>query len=435
MRRGVEFEELWSVKSAMAAYLEIGNGWQSPRISFTLDLSQTDTTNDDRQSPRISFSLNLLHTDGISPEKRRREDVSYDTDFEFCVISNNNDGWNTIRGETLLPVADELFEDGKILPLIHGPLETQPVTIAGHLSLEISKCRSPVRSISSSPSKITSSCWRNVASKSLCHKAPNKWKDIMFKLSNKENSREENIRKSSKGVDRDESGNNVKQQISPTKSLCPFSRSCSTGGEMKGKCLFCSLPYSRMQSTAEQKYKVATSTSKDIESDVPVLVEGSKPLEARRISNKVQPHPRRLEDAKEETKVKRTAGRGQLGSPGISASKIRGSKSGHRTTGRVGGNGRSMVQNWERSSRNAAKAASLDSPPPGKRMAERSFLVKANNSMAGEGMKVSPVVNVSVCIGSGGGLFGFFSKREKKQPSAYHLHHSHATNANRGKGT
>jgi hypothetical protein len=241
----------------------------SPRISFTLDLSQTDTTNDDRQSPRISFSLNLSQPDEISPEKRRREDVSYDTDFDFCVISNNNDGWNTIIGETLLPVADELFEDGKILPLIHGPLETQPVTIARHLSLEISKCRSPVRSISSSPSKIMSSCWGNGASKSLCHKPPNKWKDIMFKLNNKENSRAENIIKSSKGVDRDGSGNNVKQQTSPMKSLCPFSRSCSARREMNGKCLSCSLPCYRIQSTAEQKYKVATSTSKDMETDVP----------------------------------------------------------------------------------------------------------------------------------------------------------------------
>ena len=90
---------------------------------------QTDTTNDDRQSPRISFSLNLSQTDGISPEKRTSEDVTYDTDFEFCVISNNNNnGLTSIIEETLLPVADELFRDGKILPLIQRPIEAQPVT-------------------------------------------------------------------------------------------------------------------------------------------------------------------------------------------------------------------------------------------------------------------------------------------------------------------
>lgn len=420
-------------------------------MSFTLDLSQTDTTSDDRQSPRISFSLNLSQMDGISPEKRKREDaadVSYDTDFEFCVISSNNnndDGrWNTSTGETLLPVADELFVDGKILPLIHGPLEGKPVTIAHHLSLEISRCRSPVRSISSPPSKIASNCWGNVACKSLYHKPPNKWRDIIFKLSTKENARAQN----SEVDNRDGSGDNVKQQTSPTKSLCPFSRSCSTDLEMKGRCLFCSLPCSRIQSTAEHKYKAAT--SKHRETDVPVLVQDSKPLEARRISNKVQPDPRclgelkprfQLEDGKEETKVKRTADRVKLDSPGIPTSRMRGSKSCQRTTGRVGGNGRFMARNLERCSSNAAKAATLDSPLS-KRMAKGSLLPKANNSMGVEGMKVSPVVNVSVCIGyggggwiGGGGLFGFFSKREKKQQSAYHLHRSHATVANRKKGT
>ena len=401
---------------------------------------QTDTTNDDRQSPRISFSLNLSQTDGISPEKRTSEDVTYDTDFEFCVISNNNNnGLTSIIEETLLPVSDELFRDGKILPLIQRPIEAQPVTFAGHLSLEISRCRSPVRSISSPPSKITSSCSGNVGAKSLC-------KEITFKLSNKESTPAENKR-----TDQDGSGNIVKQQT----SLCPISRSCSTGGEMKGNCLFCSLPCSRIK----RKYKAAA--SKDIDPDVPGIVEGSKRLEARRISNKVQPDPpclgelkpmkprfKLVEDGKEETKGKQTADRGKLGSTVIPASRMRGGIRGQRTAGKVGGNERSMVRNLERSSSNiAVKAASLDSPPPGKPMAEGYLLVKANNSNGAGEVKISPVVNVSVCIGYAGGcrwngvggLFGFFSKtkREKKQtqPSAYNLHHSHATNTNRKKGT
>lgn len=445
---------------------EIRNGWQSPRLSYTLDLSQTETERpiSDWQSPRISFSLNLSQSDRISPEKRKRQDVAdlnYDTDFEFCVATNNNDR-HSIFEEALLSVADELFMDGKILPLSR-PTEAQPVTIASHLGLENSRCRSPVRSTSYPPSKITSGCSGDVASKSSRHKPPSKWKEIMLKLSNKENACAEIRGTPSKLVDQDRSGNNVKQQPSSTRSRWPFSRSCSTGsGETKGNSLFCSLPFSRSHSTAERKHKAATSafcyrsrsvgaqcTSKEIEIDLSGPVEGSKPPEGWSICNKVQPDPRYLgdlkprfqaEDGKAETKARKTRGRSKGSSPGRPL-KIRGGLSSHRNTGRVVGNGRLMVRNLERSSSSTAKVTSLDSPRPGRPMADGCLLVKSNSI---GGVRVNPVLNVPACIGigyvgggwnGGGSLFGFrglFSKRDKKQPSTYDHHYHASTNRKKG---
>jgi hypothetical protein len=385
----------------MAASLEIGNGCQSPRISFTFDFSQTEPerTTNDRQSPRISFSLNISQTDRISTEKQKRDvaDVNCDTDFEFCV-----NGLNSIIGESLLPVADELFVDGKILPLVH------------HVSLENLKCLSPVRSTSSPSSEITSTRLGNVASKSLRHKPPNKWKEMVFKLSKKESVSAENRRASFKVVDQ--------SQPSSMKPLSSFSRSCRTGGEMKGNGLFRSLSFSRSHSSTEPKYKAATSgcTSKEIETGLSGQVEGAKPPEAWSINNKVQPELRyygelkprfEADGGKEETKAKQyTAGRGKLGSPGLPVSRMRRGMSSQQITERFGANSMSMVRN-------------LESPPPGKTMVEGSLFVKAKNSIGGRGVRVSPVVNVPVCIAhaggrwnGGGSLFGFFSKREKKRP-------------------
>lgn len=434
----------------MASSLEIGNGWQSPRISFTFDFSQAETerTTNDWQSPRISFSLNLSQTDRISPEKRKREDVAdvnYDTDFEFCVISNNNNGRNSIRGDTLLPIADELFADGKVLPLIRGPVEAQPVTIAHHLSLETSRCGSPVRSTSSPPSKIRSCCWGNVGSKSLRHKPPNKWKEIMFKLSNKEVARAENRRTSSKLLDQDGSGTNyVKQQTSSTISMWPFSRTCSTaGGEMEGNGLICSLPCCRVPSTEELKYKAAATGCmyKEIEI-LPGLVKGSKPSKAWGITNKVQSDPPcEKRNGKEETKVKQTAGSGKRGSPAPLSSKT---SADMNSPGTVVGNGRLTVRNLGRSRSSSAveEAASFCSPRPGRPLAEGNFPAKANNSMGG-GVRVTPVLNVPTCIGigyvggrsiAGGGLFDLFSKREMKRPQPSVYNHGHAS-SNRKKGS
>jgi hypothetical protein len=62
-------------------------------------------------------------------------------------------------------------------------IEAQPVPIAHHVSLESLRCLSPLRSTSSPSLEIRSNCWGNVASKSLRHKPPNKWKEMVFKLS------------------------------------------------------------------------------------------------------------------------------------------------------------------------------------------------------------------------------------------------------------
>ena len=228
--------------------MDIGNGWQSPRISFTFDFSQTETERNanDLQSPRISFSLSLSQTDRIPQEfKCKREDVysdiNHDTDFEFFVNGRNS----MTRELTHVAIADELFVDGKMLPLIQGPVEAQPVSIARHVSLENLRCLSPVQ-FYFSPSKIRSSCWGNVASKSLRdHKPPNKWKEMLFKLiRNKENVCADNNRRST-------SLKVVDQSLpSSTKSVWSFSRSCRTvGREIKGNSLFRFLPFSRSHST------------------------------------------------------------------------------------------------------------------------------------------------------------------------------------------
>lgn len=418
----------------MAVSLEIGSSWQSPRNSFTFDLSQINTSNDDWQSPRISFSLNLPQADRNSPEKRKRDnvaDVNFDTDFEFCVTRNNNDGRNPVSEETPVPVAAQLPVDNKILPLIEGHVEAQSMTIARHLSFESSRCESRVRPTSPHRPKILSS---NVSSKSSSLKPLNMWKEIMFKLSSQE-------RKSTKVVDQDRSGNNAKQQPS-TKSLWPFSRSYSTGGEMKRNGLFCALPFSRSHSTAERKYKPGSSgsTSEDTDTEVRGLVEGSKPLEPCSTSEysiqSCSPCPADLKpkfetaDGNTETKAKHSCGRSKLGS--------------QRATGIVGGNCKLVVPPLERCGASVAKAPSLDSPRPGRPRAVGYFPPKANHSVGG-GVKVTPVLNVPTCIGigyvggrpiGGGGLFGFSPKREKKQAPAYHHQYSRTPNHNnRIKGT
>ena len=193
----------------------------------------------------------------------------------------------------------------------------------------------------------------------------------MLKLSKKSNIAE-NIKPSSKIVHQDRSGNNVKKQPSSPRSLFPFSRSCNTGvRERKGNSLFCSLPFSRSYSTTEVKQKEANSAS----------CNGS-----------------------------------------------------NRSPGRNDGNGRSKVRNLERFSSSATKAASLYYPGPGKSMVQSNSVGK---------VKVSPVLNVAACIGiqdvggswnGGGGFFGFFPKRVKKEPSVFHPYHSHAASTNSKKG-
>lgn len=425
----------------MAASLQsIGNGCRAPQVSFPLDFSQaaTERTTNDGQSPRISFSLDHLQTTWLSPERREREDVadvSYDTDFEFCVIPKNNNGrQNSVSGETHVPVAEELSVDSEILPLINGPVEAQPVFIARRdVSLESLKCRSPVRSTSSPPSKTTSSCSRNVASKSLRDKPPGTGKEMIFEMSNKKNVfADHNRRNSTSRKTVDQSGNILKQQASPTKSLWSFSRSCRTGGEVKGNCLFRPSLFSRRQPTAECKYNSAISgcLSEEIK-NLPRVVEDSKPLEAWSMSNKIlserrlrgQLKPRiEAEEGKAETKPWRNkGGRNKLSGPGLPV--VRSGMSDQGSSGRAGGSGRLTVRNVGSSSSSVAKSATLNSPPPGKPMAEGYFLQKDKKSMGRGRVRVTPVVNMSVCMGhaggrwyGGGGHLSFFSGRDKRQP-------------------
>jgi hypothetical protein len=302
---------------------------------------------DECQSPRISFSLNLSQNDRISPENRKREgvaDVHYDTDFEFCVVSNN-DYWISFFEQTLLSVADESFADAKILP-VDRPIETQHVSAASCLDHESSRCQSQVRS-ASHPPKITSSCLGNVASKSLSHKPPSKWKEMVFNLSNKESVSAESRRESFKVVDQ--------SQPSSMKPLSSFSRSCRTGGEMKGNCLFRSLSFSRSHSSTEPKYNAENSrcTCKEIETGLSGQFEGAKPPEAWRINNKVQPElwyygelkPRfEADGGKEETKAKQyTVGKGKLRSPRLPVSRMRRGMSSQKITERFGANSMLMV--------------------------------------------------------------------------------------------
>jgi len=218
--------------------------------------------------------------------------ANYDTDFEFCVASRNCNGWNSTSEETLLAVADELFVDGKVLPLIRGPIKPQLVTIARHLSLGISRSQSPVSSTSHPPSNMTRSCSGNVASKSLRHKSPSKWKVILLKLNNKENAFAESRGTTSNVIDQDRSVNNVKQQPSSQRFLCcpsPFVRGRFRAGRKDTVTNFTSC-YKRMSVRPR-----CTSTEKET---LPVLVEGLKPLEASSICNKVQLDARYLGELK-----------------------------------------------------------------------------------------------------------------------------------------
>ena len=102
--------------------------------------------------------------------------------------------------------------------------------------------------------------------------------------------------------------------------------------------------------------------------------------------------------------------------------------SGQRSTRRFSRIGMSMGPN-------------LESPPPRKTMTDGYLFLKGKNSMGERGgaSGVSPVVNVHVCYvhprgswNNPGGLFGFFSKREKKilQTSAYNSHHHSRASTN-----
>ncbi|KAI5081035.1 hypothetical protein GOP47_0004218 [Adiantum capillus-veneris] len=90
---------------------ELLMGWVSPRISFSQDLPMEDPA--------------APHTSRAFPEKRKRQgeetgelnDV-YSSEFEFLSNGAINDGANEVRQtKEMMLSADELFSDGKLLPM------------------------------------------------------------------------------------------------------------------------------------------------------------------------------------------------------------------------------------------------------------------------------------------------------------------------------
>eukprot|EP01018_Ginkgo_biloba_P028356 Gb_14501 [translate_table: standard] len=404
---------------------DIGTDWLSPRISFSHDLSQTDR---------------------LSPEKRKSDVIyeNYSTEFEFCMLRNDNiETRIPVFGETFLS-ADELFVDGKIMPRIQ-PVEPNPISIAHHLSLESSRCSSRVPSAAYCPSKpMPMASSGNVSSKGST-KASNTGKEL-FKLRNETISEESRpILRAGSNSDDAKPGQNVNQRSSP-RSLFPFSRSCSTGQETRVNGSFCSSPFSRRNSSEERKSKpcsasssrsksvgalcmskeTQTSSASNATSGVPLLHQkaapttGSKPFKSSGMLDRTQRLQRPaselwpqcsgqstpkfpLENAskgKMETPKQKNGG---YGSPGR-ALRMQGSLS---SPGRSG-NGRSMTK-------------ALDSPWPGRQMGG----LRKSNSYS-FGVRVSPVLNMPLSINpsrgierrNGNSLFSFsalFPKKDKKK--------------------
>ncbi|GLJ10077.1 hypothetical protein SUGI_0121530 [Cryptomeria japonica] len=337
------------------AWPEVGNGWQSPRISFSVDLSQIDRT---------------------SPEKRIRvgpADIIHSPEFEFCTVSKFKDGRDIAFGETLMS-ADELFVDGKILPQISAP-KAQPLTIARHLSLESS---SPIRSASFPSSKASGA--ENGGFKS-SNRMSGRWKE-MFKLSNRDY-----FCATSKEAEED--GNGEKPPVS-SRSRWPFSRS---GGESRGNGLFCALPFSRSKSAVERKsrpcseppscYRSKSVGAQSAFKETEALVSGSKPAVTTDLKD-VKKGPPDLPRHK--------------GSPGRTRRSSSARSYGRGSPGR--GSGRFVVRN----------SKTLDSPRPGKPMADG--LLKSHCNVSGVSMKVNPVLNVPAYIGPKKGRLNLLRKSQ-----------------------
>eukprot|EP01018_Ginkgo_biloba_P028354 Gb_19681 [translate_table: standard] len=366
------------------------------------------------------------------------------------MLSNDNiESRIPVFGETFLS-ADELFVDGKIMPRIE-PVEDHPISIAHHLSLESSRCSSPVPSASYCPSKtMPKASSVNVKGST---KASNRWKEL-FKLRNENISAESRpILKAGSNLDDAKPSNNVNQPSSP-RSLFPFSRSCSTGQETRVNGSFCYSPFSRRNSAEERKPKASsasssrsksvgvlsmsketqTSSASNASSGVPLLhlkvapTTGSKPFESSGMLDRTQRLQRPgselwpqcsgrsmpkfpLEDAGKGKMKTPKQKNGEYGSPDR-ALRMQGSLS---SPGRSG-NGRSMTRNLEGCSTKA-----LDSPRPGRQMGG----LRKSNSYS-FGVRVSPVLNMPLCISpsrgierrNGNSLFSFsalFPKKDKKK--------------------
>eukprot|EP01018_Ginkgo_biloba_P022634 Gb_26184 [translate_table: standard] len=229
-------------------------GWQSPRISFCQDIS----------------------SDRVSPEKRKREELpdDYSTEFEFCMVQSASNP--AIFGETMLS-ADELFLDGKLLPLHIPPqfdhqetdslnpavlietetttemeTEAESVSIARHINLE-----------NTQPTTTTTSCASNTVPLSpKSSKLSYRWKEIfkLGKLQVKESQCPETLRGvKEEGSNKKNSASYLKQPLSP-RSIWPFSRS-SSAGDAKANSASCSLASSRSNSAGDNSSKPKASSA------------------------------------------------------------------------------------------------------------------------------------------------------------------------------
>ncbi|PWA60624.1 hypothetical protein CTI12_AA380610 [Artemisia annua] len=76
---------------------------------MAIDLYSDNTMNTTTSSPRISFSYDLTQSDTVPVEQLLRSFSSSSVDFNFIVNNNHSDHANAC-------MADELFYDGKIIP-------------------------------------------------------------------------------------------------------------------------------------------------------------------------------------------------------------------------------------------------------------------------------------------------------------------------------
>jgi hypothetical protein len=232
-------------------------GWQSPRISFCHDIPG----------------------DRVSPEKRKREEIidNYSTEFEFCMVQNATNPTFLDQG---MISADELFLDGKLLPL-HIPPQTplQEMDDATPEDLEntthaVSAEPEPeVKAETQSINVVQDVSLENVQSSAdsgsntipVSPKSPklsHRWKEI-FKLGKLQvvTSKDSECQEIKKGEKKESHnhGFSLKQPLSP-RSIWPFTRS-SSAGDAKAASTSCSLASSRSNSAGDSNYKPKVSSA------------------------------------------------------------------------------------------------------------------------------------------------------------------------------
>lgn len=232
-------------------------GWQSPRISFCHDIPG----------------------DRASPEKRKREEIidNYSTDFEFCMVQNATDPAFSDQG---MISADELFLDGKLLPLhippqtplqetdnsTPGDLENTTHAVSAELEPEVedeTQSISVAQDVSlQDVQPVADSSSNTIPVYPKSPKLGHRWKEI-FKLGKLQvvTSKDSECHEIKKG-EKKESNNHgfaLKQPLSP-RSIWPFTRS-SSAGDAKAASASCSLASSRSNSAGDSNYKSKASSA------------------------------------------------------------------------------------------------------------------------------------------------------------------------------